>query len=113
MVAGEGVDDRSHSGGTFLIGGIRECTSETDVKLSFCSESSSKGVGGSDLKVRDLVEEIVLCVRRSADSLGGFGNGLRCGSDPLGVLVDIETFDSCSESKLSLLSRPYGSCWGE
>jgi len=64
-------------------------------------------VGGSDLKERDLVaiEGIELCVRRIADSLGGFGNGLRYDSDPLGVLVDFETFGSCSDDKLSLLSR--------
>lgn len=53
-------------------------------------------MGGSDLKVRALVavEGVELCVRRSADdSLGGFGNGLRIDSDPLGVLLgDIETF---------------------
>lgn len=75
------------SGGTFFIGGDRECISERDVLLSFVSESSSKGVGGSDLKVRDLVavEGTELCVRRSADSFGGCGNGLRYDSDPLGV----------------------------
>jgi len=72
-------------------------------------------VGGSDLNERDLaaVERIELCVRRSAASLGGFGNGLRYDSDSLGVLVDFGTFGSCSEGKLSLLSRLNGGCCGE
>jgi hypothetical protein len=84
---------------------------ETGVMLSFGSETSIKGVGGSDLKLRVLVvvEKVELCVRRSADSLGGFGNGLRYDSDPLGILVDFETF----EGELSLLSRPNGDCCGE
>jgi hypothetical protein len=88
--------------------------------LSFGSESSSKlkGVGGSDLLVRDLVVvvEIELCERRRLVSLGGFGRGLRCdSSDPLGVLLaDFETFCICSESdELSLSSRPNGDCCGE
>lgn len=99
------------------MGGDRECIRllpETIDLFSFASESSRKGVGGSDLKVRDLaaVEGIELCERRSADSLGGFGNGLRFDSDSLGVL-DFETFGSCSEGKLSFLSRPNGDCCGE
>jgi len=108
------------SGGNFFIGDDRECirlSPETDDQLSSGSESSSTGVGGSDLEAPVLVavaaEGAELCVRRSADSLGGFGNGLRYDSDPLGVLVDFETFGSCSEGKLSLLSRPKGCCWGE
>ena len=100
------------------MGGDRECillSPETADLLSFGSETSSKGVGGSDLKVRVLVaiEGAELCVRRSADSLGGFGNGLRYDSDPLGSLVDFETFDECSERQLSLFLRPNGDCCGE
>lgn len=98
------------SGGTFFIGGDRDCIR----LLASCSESSSKGVGGSDLKERDLVavDGIELCVRRSADSLGGFGNGLRCDSEPPGV---IEVFESSGGSegkigKLSLISRSNGIC---
>ena len=70
-------------------------------------------MGGSDLKERDLVaveEGIELCVRRSIDSLGGFGNGLRYDSEPLEVLEDFESFGSCYEGKLSLLSRSKGGC---
>jgi hypothetical protein len=69
--------------------------------------------GGGSLRDLDLVvvvvEEIELCVRRSAVSLGGSGNGLRCLSGVL--LVDFETLGVCSESdELSLSSRPNGDC---
>jgi len=40
---------------------------------------------------------IELCARRSTDSLGGFGSGLRDDTDRLGVWVDIDTFGGCSE----------------
>jgi hypothetical protein len=104
------------SGDTFFIGGDTECIwllPETNELLSSGSETSSKGVGGSDLKVRVLVvvEGDELCVRRSPDSLGGFGNGLRCASDPLGVLMNFETFGEFG-GELSLLSRPNGDCCG-
>ena len=95
---------------TFFLGGDPECIWLLGELLSSDSETWSKGVGGSDLKVRALVvvEGDELCVRRSAESLGGFGNGLRCASDPLGVLVDFITFGG----ELSFLSRPYGDCCG-
>ena len=69
-------------------------------------------MGGSGLIVR-VLEGIELFVRRSADSLGGFGNGLRYDSDPLRVSVDCEAFGCCSDDELSLLSRPNGDCCGK